>query len=264
MTETTAPFARLAAAAQAYEQAQQDKQQRKVEREIEMDKKRKAARVDWLRQTLLNLGINADVNDTYAEIDGFRFSIASGMAEELYHQQGFGANPFDPALWLPRPLEQVRFDLQIRNLNLPSMYSADRPGVYSHIPYCESVRRVTIVGSGYWEQTAAEVLQAIEYLKNEQAEAPARKAKIDADYAAEQDRLQQQRDEQEERRAQAEAEYAERHARNEQIRLAREAREAQLRAEVAARFGVSADAYDFIIEALANELQRRRYTTYEE
>lgn len=115
-----------------------------------------------------------------------------------------------------------------------------------------------------WLGLAANVGNMIAELQREKDEAPAKKEAREAKY-------QQQRDEERARvEAAAAAFKADREARDQQQKVwdaenaARREREVQLRAEVAEKFGISGEAFEYLIECLADEMQRRNRGEYYE
>lgn len=115
-----------------------------------------------------------------------------------------------------------------------------------------------------WIELAARVGNTIIELQREKAEAPANKAAREAEH-------QRRRDEERKHTEEAVRQYKiDQEAREQQRKeweaqeFARREHEAQLRAEVAGKFGVSGEAFEYLIERLADELERRNRGNYYE
>lgn len=248
-------FSTLLEKSQAYQAAQDAKNQAKIDLQIALDKKRKATRESWLRETLQQLGIYAEIVNGKAVVDGLEFSILY-LTDELTHNEGWHTTPTDPDKWLPKPLNRVSFGLRIRNLWLREEFLSKRPD--RNFSYCENEQRISVDGSGnYWEQTANEVVKAIEHLRAEEAAGPERKAKIDAEWNAQQQQWAEQRQREEQEQAERDAQWEEQKTKQAAERAAREQAEAEMRAEVAAKLALKPATFDYLIEVIVNELQRQ-------
>lgn len=255
--------------AQLYEFEDTEKRRReqaaadRATREAAIAAKQQTILVDWLRQTMTNLGIAAEVTTTSVLVEGLRFTIRTSYdSTEPYPLRGsihnaMIANSLDEV----EPVEygNARFDLVIENTLIGEEYRARRPDM--NCPFSEYQETIRVMKTASVEFPLA-VAGAIKKLLKSAEDAALNKATIEAKWMERQEELKAAREAEQAEHERSAREWQERHQREEAERIAarkaREAKELALRTEVANKFGVNVEAYDYLIESLVDEITRRR------
>lgn len=236
------------------------------ERRARYDNRRRAVRIQWLYDTLREIGIEQmdikikqEVNglETWAVLNGFKFTF---VPYRNYHEL-LVANPragrLDPDKleYQEQTLQQTAFTLEIENLSLPDEYREKRPDMTQ--AYAAHMIPVQVMIGRDWRKVAEDVMDAIDRLGQEAIEAPARKRHIDAEYTEHKQRKEAERAAEklanEAKHLEWEAQSKERAKANEEYRI----QEERARAEIALKFDLNPEVFEYLIEALTDELNRR-------
>lgn len=270
-------MSQLAAVFAAVEQAQQQEAEAEQQQQANirrLEEMRKEAINKWLGIILDNAGIRVPVVDQQAVVEGFTFTLKMnwrGSYPQYYPlvlKPGLGRGFQQFAPENASPTNHMSCHLIITS-TLAEQYRKNQPrGFKTYAEWRDEIGIDKEVDGDNWTDVSVKIGRAVQFLTKEMAEAPVRKAQIDAEWEQEQERHRKEDAEREEGwRLQQEQEEVERQERRrewereQQERQQREAerqeRENQLRAEVAAKFGVSVEAFEYLIDMLATEIERR-------
>lgn len=265
---TQSPFAGLLALKEQQDKEARQAQQIEETRRAELDRLFLDIRFKWLCRTLDELGISYVKPEEPADnivIDGIRFAISvrgSSLVSDKVNKRSDIYNCKAEEL-LECEYGKSDFDLKLTHLALQSLREQEK---YDH--------KFQVALNGYWmgmtilpsKMSAAVdmVAKAILDLRQLAEQVPAligeaedREKKYQERVAAAEAMREAEARKEAEARERWEAEQKQREEAYAKARAEREAKERALRAEVAAKFGVSVDAFDYLIEALANEISRR-------
>ncbi len=232
-------------------------------------KQRDEALDGWLQIILSKIGLDVEVKDHKAEVDGYTFMIDRARLSYVYFPLEWPGrhHAVQPRLDKLSVSRDIRCQLAISS-DLADEYRQRRPD--ANAPYAEwiahlvvEVRASEMDEPGKWLKVAANIGAAVQFLGTQKQNAAEFKRQIDDAWEAKQRQAEANRQAEAARRAEAVAEHEVRMEEQRRLFEEREKRNQELRAEVASKFGISMEAFDYLIEALAVELQRREYRQVE-
>lgn len=249
-------------AIQSFIQAANDKAVKEAQKEQEKETQALLLRdqVDAARQRIIGealekMGVDGDIVDgETVKVGRFKLGIAwMSLPGSLYPME----KKRDGTLI---EVSNPRYKIIVKLTGIDPQYLKGRPN--NGVPYIDSSKWINLSfshndGENVFFRLKAEIGEAMQYLLAEERAAPERKAEIDAAHEELEAARKEREREQKEERQRLEAERQAARAAWAAKEKAREEKEAALRAEVAEKFGVSADAFEYLIEHLADELRRR-------